>query len=128
MYDSLRGVLRMDESTWRARYPIALQLAELQAAAEGVPSWERTLSHTPSGRKLVQSIDRLHQHRGRLVWLKEEGFTEQGVLQVLNSSEGMFKELYPDYPGDAEMHRMLGSELDVGEGDDDGAALDAGAE
>lgn len=34
-YNSLRSILLMDEQTWRARYPIAQQLAELQAAAEG---------------------------------------------------------------------------------------------
>jgi hypothetical protein len=116
----------MDEATWRARYPIAQQLAELQAAAAGVPAWQRTLSHSPSGAKLVGSIDRLHARRGRLVWLQEEGLTDVHCLRVLEYSEGKFAASFAGYPGDAEMAQRLDSEAGGGGWERDGKG-EAGA-
>jgi hypothetical protein len=110
----MKSVLLMDEATWRGRYPIAQQLAELQAAAAGVPAWQRTLCQTPSGAKLVQSIDRLHARRGRLAWLKEEGLTDAPCLRVLDWSESKFAGTYAGYPGDVEMARQLCSEVEGG--------------
>eukprot|EP00775_Hariotina_reticulata_P003461 gene3461-3732_t len=122
--DILRNVLLMPESIWHARYPIAQQLAELQAAAAGVPAWESTLAVKPAGSALVSGIDTMHARRSRLVWLKQQhaaavrhlpdgedgiGLDVPGlhrvrgsapVLTVLNLSEQNFKELYPAYPGD----------------------------
>jgi cytochrome c-type biogenesis protein CcmH/NrfG len=48
-YDSLRQTLFMSEADWRARYPLAQQLAELQAAAAGVEAWESLLAVKPAG-------------------------------------------------------------------------------
>jgi hypothetical protein len=126
-YDSLQAVLLMDEAAWRARYPIAQQLAELQAAAAGVAAWERMLCHSPSGARLVQSIDRLHARRGRLVWLQEQGLTDVPCLRVLDMSEGKFAGQYVGYPGDAAMAQQLGSELDVEDEAYDGGAHGEGA-
>jgi hypothetical protein len=122
-YNSLKAVLLMDKATWRSRYPIAQQLAELQAAAAGVAAWERMLCHNPSGPRLLQSIDRLHARRGRLVWLREQGLVDGPCLRVLEMSEGKFAGHYVGYPGDAAMAQQLGSELDV-EGEVDGVGGD----
>lgn len=76
-------------------------------------AWERTLSHLPSGRELLGSIDRLHTRRGRLVFLKDEGLVEGGgtnVLKVLQMSEERFMTQYPDYPGDEDMALQLTAE------------------
>jgi len=39
----------MSEADWSARYPLAQQLAELQAAAAGVEAWESLLAVKPAG-------------------------------------------------------------------------------
>jgi hypothetical protein len=125
----------MGKATWRRRYPIAQQLAELQEAAAGVAAWERMLCHNPSGARLLQSIDRLHARRGRLVWLREQALSDVPCLRVLYMSEGRFAAQHVGYPGDAAMAQQMGSELDVedevdeggGDGEGEGCADDGDA-
>lgn len=88
------------------------QLAELQAAAQGVPAWERQLAREPSGPTLLQQIDGLHARRGRLAWLRKHQQQQQhkgsgsvaskhpSALAVLRMAQARFCGLYPDYPGD----------------------------
>jgi hypothetical protein len=77
-------------------------LAELQAAAEGVPGWHAFLSRYPQGQELVDSITKLHARRGRLAWLQRQGLVSGKAkpLPVLTIGEAAFKRKHPEYPGD----------------------------
>lgn len=79
-----------------------LQVAELQAAAQGVPTWQQQLAREPSGHALLATIDDLHAARHRLTWLQQEGLAHKHRLavSVLRLKEARFKQQYPDYPGD----------------------------
>lgn len=83
-----------------------LQVAELQAAAQGVIAWEKQLARQPKGQELLDTIEALHRARGRLVWLQQQGPEVRGqrtALMVLNWKEARFKKKFPQYPGDDAM-------------------------
>lgn len=102
----LQRVLLLSDKAWQARFPIAEQVAELQAAAQGVIAWEKQLARQPKGQELLDTIEALHRARGRLVWLQQQGPEVRGqrtALMVLNWKEARFKKKFPQYPGDDAM-------------------------
>lgn len=77
-------------------------MADLQAAAEGVPTWQQQLARQPSGEALVGQVRTLHKARSRLTWLHQQGLQGRyrSALVVLRRSHRAFVKDHPDYPGD----------------------------
>jgi hypothetical protein len=78
------------------------QVADLQAAAEGVPGWQQQLARQPAGEALVGQIRALQRARSRLTWLQQQGLQDRhrSALMGLRKSRAAFLKEHPDYPGD----------------------------